>query len=311
MFPRAVRRHGPAGRTGGPTNDRPSRPPARPARGRPRVGRRLGAGPGADPLLDRPGGQRRSPDCQAKLAAGSETLDPDEHGYLRSVLAALNVPESSQVLVFSKTSFQRHRITPEDAAGALLQRRRLRRLLPARRRARVLRGRPQARHRVLHARPGAGRRSRSSTARRTTACICHASTATGGVPGHLVRSVFTDRVRAADPVAAGTFRTDHTSPFAERWGGWYVTGTHGKQTHMGNWVAENKKRPGARGQRRRPERHRAEVAVHGGELPDAAQRHRGADGPRAPDRGATTASPGDARRADRAPAARGRRDGEA
>ena len=28
--------------------------------------------------------------------------------------------------------------------------------------------------------------------------------------------------------------TDHTSPIAERWGGWYVTGRHGDMTHMGN-----------------------------------------------------------------------------
>src|ERR1700722_20014004 len=34
-------------------------------------------------------------------------------GYLRSLLRALHVPESSQMLVFSKTSFQRQRITPK------------------------------------------------------------------------------------------------------------------------------------------------------------------------------------------------------
>ena len=30
---------------------------------------------------------------------------------------------------------------------------------------------------------------------------------------------------------------DHTTPFAERWGGWYVTGTHGAMTHRGNQFA--------------------------------------------------------------------------
>src|SRR6476620_9349994 len=35
-----------------------------------------------------------------------------ERGYLSAVLKAINVPESSQVLVFSKTSLQRHRIAP-------------------------------------------------------------------------------------------------------------------------------------------------------------------------------------------------------
>src|SRR5262249_55372142 len=28
--------------------------------------------------------------------------------------------------------------------------------------------------------------------------------------------------------------TDDRSPFSERWGGWYVTGTHGSQRHEGN-----------------------------------------------------------------------------
>ena len=37
----------------------------------------------------------------------------------------------------------------------------------------------------------------------------------------------------------GTHRVDHTSPIDKRWGGWYVTGTHGNQTHLGNLVVSN------------------------------------------------------------------------
>ncbi len=33
---------------------------------------------------------------------------------------------------------------------------------------------------------------------------------------------------------SGTFTTDDHSPFNRRWGGWYVTGTHGAARHMGN-----------------------------------------------------------------------------
>ena len=33
------------------------------------------------------------------------------------------------------------------------------------------------------------------------------------------------------------FVTDHRIPFGDRWGGWYVTGTHGSQTHLGNNIA--------------------------------------------------------------------------
>src|SRR5205085_3667379 len=37
--------------------------------------------------------------------------------------------------------------------------------------------------------------------------------------------------------------TDHTSPLKERWGGWYVTGTSGTQTHLGNLTVEQRTRP--------------------------------------------------------------------
>jgi hypothetical protein len=79
--------------------------------------------------------------------------------------------------------------------------------------------------------------------RQTDECLlCHGSSHTLGVPGHFVRSVFPDR--AGMPVlSAGTFRTDYTSPLNERWGGWYVTGLHGKQRHMGNVTVADRNQP--------------------------------------------------------------------
>ena len=48
-----------------------------------------------------------------KLESGETTLRyDDQFGYLQSVLEALDVPASSQTLVFSKTSLQLHRISP-------------------------------------------------------------------------------------------------------------------------------------------------------------------------------------------------------
>src|SRR5262249_53968870 len=49
----------------------------------------------------------------ARIAAGKATLKHDgDRGYLESLLKELNVPVSSQTLVFSKTSLQRRRIAP-------------------------------------------------------------------------------------------------------------------------------------------------------------------------------------------------------
>src|SRR5260370_139652 len=48
-----------------------------------------------------------------KIARGEVKLEFDDaHGYLRSVLRALGIPVESQVLVFSKTSFQAALISP-------------------------------------------------------------------------------------------------------------------------------------------------------------------------------------------------------
>ena len=48
-----------------------------------------------------------------RLDAGTAKLEHDgKHGYLKSVLSALDIDVSSQMLVFSKTSFQLRRIAP-------------------------------------------------------------------------------------------------------------------------------------------------------------------------------------------------------
>jgi hypothetical protein len=178
---------------------------------------------------------------QKRIDAGKTTLPfTDDHGYLPAVLKELNVPQSSQLLVFSKTSLQRDRITPKTPraiyfnddlyVGFCL-------------RGDVLEVAAADTNLgtafyTVDQQPGGPRFRRQ----RDECLTCHAGPTTGGTPGHLVRSVFTDR--GGQPIlSAGTFRTTHTSPFAERWGGWYVTGTHGKQTHMGNWLVENTRNP--------------------------------------------------------------------
>ena len=72
--------------------------------------------------------------------------------------------------------------------------------------------------------------------------ICHGSSQTRNVPGHLLRSVFV--YPSGLPILSpGTHRTDQTSPLAERWGGWYVSGSHGPQKHLGDLVIETRDVP--------------------------------------------------------------------
>ena len=44
------------------------------------------------------------------------------------------------------------------------------------------------------------------------------------------------RTRRRDRVGSKQYLTEDRSPFAQRWGGWYVTGSTGSMPHMGNSV---------------------------------------------------------------------------
>lgn len=171
----------------------------------------------------------------AQLPTGPLSLEYREpNGYLLSLLKRLDIPVSSQTLVFSKTSAQSHLIFPsapraiffnddvyvgwvrgsdfleisyaDPVRGALFY---------------LLEQDPTAKPRLVP---------------KDTCLQCHESSRTFGIPGHLLRSVhpqstghpYTDR---------GSFTTDDTSPFAERWGGWFVTAsTPLNFPHMGNQV---------------------------------------------------------------------------
>ncbi|QDV61486.1 hypothetical protein [Crateriforma conspicua] len=174
---------------------------------------------------------------QQRIDDGQTTLAFDEtFGYLPAVLGELEIPVSSQMLVFSKTSLQIHRISPRRPRAIYFN-------------DDVYIGYCQKGD-VLEvaatdARQGATfytlkqeRTERPSLVRDRGGCLtCHASSRTQDVPGYLVRSVFADAA-GRPKFGSGTFVTDHTSDFRDRWGGWYVTGRHGSMRHMGNTLCK-------------------------------------------------------------------------
>lgn len=177
-----------------------------------------------------------------RLAKGTTKLDFEpEHGYLRSLLRVLDIPESSQVLVFSKTSLQRERISPKTPRALYFNDEVMVGF--------CLRGQVLEISAVddsigtTYYTLEQSREEKPVPDRQTESCLlCHSSSTTQGIPGHLVRSVFADR-QGLPLLASGSFRTDHTSPIAERWGGWYVTGTSGQQTHLGNMISQGPRKP--------------------------------------------------------------------
>lgn len=173
------------------------------------------------------------------VESGEANLEyDDERGYLDAVLKALSVPTSSQTLVFSKTSLQRHRISPQrpraiyfndDTYVGFCQHGDVLELA-------TTDAEQGAVFYTLEQTPLA----RPKFIRDQGECLsCHASNRTQDVPGYLIRSVFASGSGVPE-FGSGTFTTDHTSPLAERWGGWYVTGTHGEMRHMGNAIFDQR-----------------------------------------------------------------------
>ncbi len=180
---------------------------------------------------------------QEQLDSAAVSLEFNEpQGYLPSVLKLLDVPLSSQVLTFAKTSMQAPHISPETpraiyfndvihvgyVQGGILE--------------------------IAVSDPGLGMAFYTLDQHATDKprfqhnannCLtCHGAARTRNVPGLQVRSVFTDP-KGQPVIAAGSLRTDHSSPFEKRWGGWYVTGRHGTQTHLGNFTLPDARKPKA------------------------------------------------------------------
>src|SRR5580704_5517145 len=173
---------------------------------------------------------------QTRLDRGEVKLKYESgHGYLRSVLEALRVPVSSQTLVFSKTSFQYPKISPERPralyynddvyVGQVHDGKSLEFVSFDPMQGAIFYIMDE--HQVEHPR----------FERSELDCVqCHvANSSTRGVPGVMLRSVFTS---PSGTQAAGTpaFITSQESPLKDRFGGWFVTGSSGSQAHLGNAI---------------------------------------------------------------------------
>ena len=165
-----------------------------------------------------------------KLADGSAklTFDPAS-GYLRSLLSAFDLPIESQVLVYSETSFQARKINRKNPraiyfndrvavgwvrGGDILE----------------IAAQDPAQGTIYYSlaqtADGAPRLTRSHN------CLsCHLSWDTLAVPGPLV---LTTMPRRNDNEYANGGHVDHTTPLADRWSGWFVTGTRVPRQQFGN-----------------------------------------------------------------------------
>jgi len=170
---------------------------------------------------------------EKRLESGEAKLDfaPTSWGYLPAVLKQFGIQTDSQVLVFSKTSIQTNHISPrtpraiyfnDEVAVGYVQ------------------GGDVLELSALDPKLGiilytldTEKNAKPEFTRRDDCLRCHQGPITLGVPGILISSVHPRSAEDRDSHGSA-FVTDDRIPFQERWGGWYVTGAHGSQTHFGN-----------------------------------------------------------------------------
>lgn len=173
---------------------------------------------------------------QIRLANGNLDLSGNEQEIVHTLLAELNVPIASQLLVFSRTSLQRNRISPENpralyysdtcyvgwVPGGLIE---------------ITAIDPQLGPTFYTIDPRNPNRGTGPKFERDPDCLrCHGGHFVRAIPGVFARSIFPDS--DGEPIfRQGSTLVDYRTPFEERWGGWYVTGQHGRTLHRGNTIA--------------------------------------------------------------------------
>lgn len=175
---------------------------------------------------------------QERLNKGEVGLayQPGDLGYLPALLKLLDLNTDSQVLVFAQTSAQSAKISPRRPRaiyfndtvavgfvhdGEVLE---LTSLDP--------------KQGVILYTLDTEKRDKPEFERREDCLECHQGAHTLGVPGLVVSSQYRDPDDKAVLHGSSGYVTDDRTPLGLRWGGWYVTGTFGKQSHLGNMVAD-------------------------------------------------------------------------
>lgn len=173
-----------------------------------------------------------------RTAAGEDTFG-EETGLplLRRLLDELDMPESSQVLLFSKTSLQREYIDPENPRAIFFNENG------------YVSWMPDGVIEVLMFDPDAGglffieelpeERSdpRMAFVKGRGCTGCHSGSATNFLPGPMARSGHVDAEGKRIGSISGHIRMNHGVPLSDRWGGFYVTGAHASLGHLGNALA--------------------------------------------------------------------------
>ena len=169
------------------------------------------------------------------MAAGEVKIDTTSpHAHLRSMLVALEIPQSSQLLVFSASSLQSEIINPRNPRALYFNEDTYLGYVPGGK-LEVISMDP-THGAIFHLFEGLDIGGAPPAVTRSTKCFnCHAGHATGRIPGLIAESLL--------PMPSGasleTYRRDeqgHQIPLKNRFGGWHLTGDHHLREHHANLV---------------------------------------------------------------------------
>ena len=155
-----------------------------------------------------------------------------KQGYLAGILKSLDIDPDSQVLVFSKSSMQSSHIGIDNPRAIYFNDETYVGWIPGAPLIEVMSVDPKN-GAVFYTIP-TEMSAKPSFKRESGECSpCHGGRAGVQAPGLIARSSHV--APSGYPRVFGrTFSVHSRSPIKQRWGGWYVTGTHGSERHMGN-----------------------------------------------------------------------------
>ena len=173
----------------------------------------------------------------ARIEAGEVKLDElTGKPLVDRLLKELEIPVSSQTLVFTQTSLQRKMVNPGNPRAMYFNEDIYLGWMPGGR-VEVASVDPDV-GMVFYFQRELGKSSGPLFSREKRCLGCHAGSATNFLPGLLGRSVFPDQNGRSVKGISSFARVSHSVDFRERWGGWYVTGQqHGSLKHMANAIA--------------------------------------------------------------------------
>jgi hypothetical protein len=174
---------------------------------------------------------------ESELASGKLKLEGSDRLVVQKLLDFFHIPVSSQMLVFSKTSFQKDIIGPKHprslfysdncyvgwVPGGLVE---------------IAAIDPKLGPVFYSFDPRALSATNPPEFSREGDCMrCHGGSFVPHIPAVFARSLYPDA--EGEPIfRQGSEVVEDQTPFSERWGGWYVTGQHGSALHRGNQCAE-------------------------------------------------------------------------